>query len=125
MGGIVINGPAIAKYDKDLGNLFLNDWPHQPADDLAIEAAASGPPTLDNCLINGTNTWTEDDGTAFGSRFETTFDPGTRYRVCLLNVASDNHFRFMIDNHNLEIIGADFVPIIPYNTATLSIGMGL
>ncbi|KAM0123609.1 hypothetical protein ACHAO1_011257, partial [Botrytis cinerea] len=108
MGGIVINGPATANYDKDLENLFLNDCSHQTADDLAIDAAASGPPTLDNCLINGTNTWTEDDRIAFGSRFETTFDSGARYRVCLVNGVADTHFRFMIDNHTLEIIAAGF-----------------
>lgn len=28
-GGIVINGPATADYDEDLGMLFLNDWDHQ------------------------------------------------------------------------------------------------
>ena len=28
-GGIVINGPATANYDEDLGMLFLNDWDHQ------------------------------------------------------------------------------------------------
>ena len=27
-GGIVINGPATANYDVDLGHLFLNDWYH-------------------------------------------------------------------------------------------------
>jgi hypothetical protein len=29
LGGIVINGPATADYDEDLGMLFLNDWDHQ------------------------------------------------------------------------------------------------
>lgn len=28
-GAIVINGPATANYDEDLGMLFLNDWDHQ------------------------------------------------------------------------------------------------
>ncbi|PQE10386.1 multicopper oxidase protein [Rutstroemia sp. NJR-2017a WRK4] len=123
-GGIIINGPATANYDEDLGNLFLNDWSHQTADQLALEAATSGPPTLDNCLINGTNTWTEDDDTVVGSRFETTFVSGTRYRIRLVNGAADTHFRFMIDNHTLEVIAADFVPIVPYNTTAVSIGMG-
>lgn len=27
-GGILINGPATANYDVDLGHLFLNDWYH-------------------------------------------------------------------------------------------------
>ena len=30
----------------------------------------------------------------------------------------------MIDNHTMEVIAADFVPIHPYNTTQLSIGMG-
>lgn len=28
-GGLIINGPATANYDEDLGMLFLNDWDHQ------------------------------------------------------------------------------------------------
>jgi hypothetical protein len=31
-GGVVINGPATANYDEDLGMLFLNDWGHQVSD---------------------------------------------------------------------------------------------
>lgn len=27
-GGILINGPASANYDVDLGHIFLNDWYH-------------------------------------------------------------------------------------------------
>ena len=27
-GGIIINGPATANYDVDLGHVFLNDWYH-------------------------------------------------------------------------------------------------
>lgn len=30
-GGIVINGPASANYDVDMGHLFLNDWYHVSA----------------------------------------------------------------------------------------------
>lgn len=28
LGGMIINGPASANYDEDLGMLFLNDWDH-------------------------------------------------------------------------------------------------
>ncbi|KAJ5967657.1 hypothetical protein N7501_003905 [Penicillium viridicatum] len=42
----------------------------------------------------------------------------------LVNAAADQHFRFMIDNHNMEVIATDFVPIHPFNTTQLSIGMG-
>ncbi|KAH7403702.1 laccase 3 [Cadophora sp. MPI-SDFR-AT-0126] len=122
-GGIIINGPATANYDEDLGNLFLNDWSHETAEVLALSAATNGPPTLDNCLINGTNTYDADTGTV-GSRFETTFVAGTRYRIRLVNGAADTHFRFTIDNHTMEVIQTDFVPIVPYNTTAVSIGMG-
>lgn len=118
-GGIVINGPATANYDVDLGNLFLNDWSHETADVEVLKAIAVGPPTLDNGLINGTNVYLE-----AGSRFEQTFVAGTRYRIRLVNGAADTHFKFSIDNHTLEVISADFVPIVPYSTDFVSIGMG-
>ncbi|KAJ5594712.1 uncharacterized protein N7459_000920 [Penicillium hispanicum] len=118
-GGIIINGPATANYDVDLGHVFLNDWYHATADQLVLKAATGGPPSAPNGLINGTNVW----GTT-GSRWSTTFTPGTRYRMRVLNAAADQHFRFMIDNHTLEVIANDFVPIVPFNTTQLSIGMG-
>lgn len=123
-GGILINGPATANYDEDLGHIFLNDWSHQSADILAQQAATTGPPTMPNCLINGTNVWNGTDGVVVGSRFETNFVAGTRYRIRLVNGAADTHFRFTIDNHTLEVIASDFVPIVPYTTTDLSIGMG-
>jgi FtsP/CotA-like multicopper oxidase with cupredoxin domain len=70
-------------------------------------------------LINGTNVWGE-----LGSRWETTFTPGTRYRMRVVNAAADQHFRFMIDDHELEVIANDFVPIVPFTTNQLSVGMG-
>lgn len=45
-GGIIINGPATANYDEDLGHIFLNDWSHETADVLALQAASTGPPTV-------------------------------------------------------------------------------
>lgn len=42
----------------------------------------------------------------------------------LVNGAADTHFRFTIDNHTLQVISSDFVPIVPYNTTSVSIGMG-
>lgn len=41
-----------------------------------------------------------------------------------MNTALDTHFRFSIDNHTLTVIAADLVPIQPYTTNTLSIGIG-
>ncbi|KAH8649787.1 putative extracellular dihydrogeodin oxidase/laccase [Xylariales sp. PMI_506] len=118
-GGIQINGPATANYDEDLGVLFLNDWSHETADVEVLKALATGPPTLDNGLINGTNVYGDS-----GSRFETTFTAGTRYRIRLVNAGADTNFKFTIDNHTMEVIAADFVPIVPYTTDIVSISMG-
>ncbi|KAF2191310.1 multicopper oxidase [Zopfia rhizophila CBS 207.26] len=116
---IIINGPATADYDEDLGMLFLNDWSHQTVDELYISAETSGPPTLDNGLINGTNVY---DDT--GYRYNVSFTSDTSYRIRLVNAAVDTHFKFMIDNHTMQVIAADLVPIEPYNTTFLDIGMG-
>jgi FtsP/CotA-like multicopper oxidase with cupredoxin domain len=118
-GGIVIRGPATANYDTDLGNLFLNDWSHKTSDVMYLSAEENGPPTLDNGLINGTNVY--DDA---GSRFTTTFESGTKYLLRIVNGAIDSHFKFMIDSHNLTVIAMDFVPIVPFTTEVLNIGMG-
>lgn len=124
-GGIIINGPATSNYDDDLGMLFLNDWDHQTVDELYISAESSGPPTLDNGLINGTNVYGDDDDSSqTGSRFSMGLEDGTSYRLRLVNAAVDTHFKFSIDNHTLEVIASDLVPIQPYNTTVLSIGMG-
>ncbi|EUC41696.1 multicopper oxidase [Bipolaris oryzae ATCC 44560] len=119
LGGIIINGPATADYDEDLGMLFLNDWDHQTVDELYLSAQSSGPPTLDNGLINGTNTY--NDG---GFRYNVSFTKDTSYRIRLVNGAVDTHFKFMIDNHTMTVIAADLVPIEPYTATVLDIGMG-
>lgn len=124
-GGIVINGPATANYDEDLGHMFLNDWDHQTVDELYLSAEESGPPTLDTGLINGTNIW-KDSSTSIesGYRWNATLVDGTSYRLRLVNAAVDTHWKFSIDGHTLEVIAMDLVPITPYNTTMLSIGMG-
>jgi FtsP/CotA-like multicopper oxidase with cupredoxin domain len=122
-GGIIINGPATADYDEDLGNLFLQDWSHQTVDELYIKAQTNGIVTMDNGLINGTNVFDSSSGET-GTRFSTNFSPGVSYRLRLVNVAIDTHFKFSIDNHTMTVIATDFVPIVPYNTTTVNIGMG-
>lgn len=59
-----------------------------------------------------------------GSRWETSITSGSTYLLRLVNAAIDTHWDFSIDNHTLTVIAADFVPIVPYTTDRLSIGMG-
>jgi len=81
-GGIVINGPATANYDEDLGNLFLSDWSHDTADQIIVTSTYSDTAVImPTSLINGTNVYTdEDDGVETGSRLETVFETGKKYR---------------------------------------------
>ncbi|CAH0052330.1 unnamed protein product [Clonostachys solani] len=124
-GGIIINGPATANYDEDLGVVFLNDWDHQTVDELYTSAQTTGPPTLDTGLINGTNVFGDDDSSSqTGTRLSVPFSSGTSYRMRLVNAAVDTHWRFSIDNHTMTVIASDLVPIEPYTTTVLSMGMG-
>lgn len=122
-GAIVINGPATANYDVDVGSILLSDWSHQTADELYSSALTTGPPTLTNGIINGTNTW-NNSGTIVGTRFTAPFTAGKQHRLRLINGAIDTHFKFSIDNHTLTVIAADFVPVVPFQTTVLNIGMG-
>lgn len=69
------------------------------------------PAVLENGLINGTNTYGNG-----GSRYETVFRAGTKYRIRIVNTAMEGHFRFAIDDHNFTVIANDLVPIVPYET---------
>ncbi|KAL4923143.1 Cupredoxin [Aspergillus undulatus] len=122
-GGLIINGPATANYDIDAGTLFLNDWPHQTADELFWPAQISGPPVLNNSLINGTNVYGQGEEQT-GERFTMKVEADTSYRLRLINGALDTHYKFMIDNHTLTVIAMDLVPIEPYTTTFVDISMG-
>ncbi|KAK3393518.1 lcc2, laccase [Podospora didyma] len=129
-GGMVLNGPATADYDEDLGSLFLQDWSHVPAFTRWNVAKAGAPPPLDNGLINGTNTFdcsTVPDDTncvGGGKKFEAVFEAGKKYRLRLVNVAIDGVFHFSIDGHTLTVIANDLVPIVPYTTDGIQITIG-
>ncbi|KAJ5322153.1 Multicopper oxidase [Penicillium brevicompactum] len=123
VGGIIINGPASGNYDVDKGSLFLSDWSHQTVDELYTVAQTVGPPIMDTGLINGTNVFGNDTN-ATGKRFQMKVNQGSSYRLRIVNSAVDTHFKFMIDNHTLTVIGMDFVPIKPYQAEYVDIGMG-
>jgi FtsP/CotA-like multicopper oxidase with cupredoxin domain len=59
-----------------------------------------------------------------GSRFKTNFKSGKSYRLRLVNTAIDTMFKFGIDNHTLTVIANDLVPIKPFTTQMINIGIG-
>lgn len=116
-GGIIINGPATANYDEDLGTLILSNWDHQTAGQKYTEAYRYKTTTSLTGLINGAIVF--EDG---GSYFETNFEAGKRYRLRVINAAADAQLKFSIDNHTAEVIAADFVPTVPCTAETVRIG---
>lgn len=119
-GGILIHGPASANYDEDLGNMFLQDWDHNTASSMYSYAETRGPPPMANGLINGTNVGADGGG----ERWQTSVETGKSYRLRLVNPSIDTFFDFSIDNHTLQVIAADFVPIVPYETNLIGLGPG-
>ncbi|QIX00022.1 hypothetical protein AMS68_005539 [Peltaster fructicola] len=121
LGPIVIQGPATANYDIDVGPLPITDWYYPTVNYHAsiTEHTNGSPPVADNALINGT--MTSSSGGAYALTKLTT---GKRHRLRLINTSVDNHFMVSLDGHQIEVITADFVPIVPYNTTWIMLGIG-
>src|SRR5437764_381734 len=122
-GAIKINGPASAPYDIDLETVFLSDWSHDTVDTLydAASSSVGTPYPMNNGLINGKNV---NKATGSGSRYEMKFTAGKYHRIRFINSAIDTMFQVALDEHEMTVIAADFVPIKPFNTETLTIASG-
>jgi hypothetical protein len=118
-GPIVIKGPASAEYDEDLEPIMLSDWSHPTAESLHATAQQNDGYPMDNGLINGTNVFQ-----GKGKRYEIKFTAGRVHRLRLINTGMDTHFKVGIDKHKMKVIAADFVPIEPFETDMLPIGIG-
>ncbi|KAF2726351.1 multicopper oxidase [Polychaeton citri CBS 116435] len=121
LGSIVIYGPATANYDVDLGPLPVTDWYYPTVNLHAARAEHQNalPPEADNALLNGTMV-----SNSGGKYSRSTLQTGKKHRVRLINMSVDNHFMMSLDGHQLTVIEADFVPIIPYNTTWIFLGIG-
>jgi FtsP/CotA-like multicopper oxidase with cupredoxin domain len=121
LGAIQINGPTTQNYDVDLGVMPIQDWYYLTAYQNSIRAETPGPPPVaDNALINGTMK-NADGG---GAYHKNTITKGKKYKVRLINTSMDNHFKVHLDGHNLTVVSSDLVPVIPYTTDWLFIGIG-
>lgn len=122
VGPIIINGPAAANYDEDLGTIMVSDfYEGKGAVQLEFEELVKGPPNATNYLLNGQNM--TPDGSS-GTRPEWIFEAGKKYLMRFVNPSIDNHFKLQLDGHTMQVITTDFVPIVPYSTTTLNIGIG-
>ncbi|MCJ1237014.1 hypothetical protein MMC14_004998 [Varicellaria rhodocarpa] len=132
IGPISLQGPSSAKYDEAISPpLIMTDWGHNSA----CEAVNTGKLRYENTLLNGLgnvtrfNNKTPNEAT-IKNPFQITFEgpqPGQRSKKHLLriiNLSFNTTFKFTIDNHELQIVSADFVPIQPYTRKLVFVGIG-
>lgn len=128
LGALVINGPTTANYDVDLGSYTVTDWFYQSAFVESIIAnnnlnsiPPAGPPAGDNILINGTNK-NADGGGAYG---KVSIVKGKKYLLRLINTSMDAMIRVSLDGHRFTVVASDLVPITPYTTDWVLLGIGI
>ncbi|EXJ86608.1 hypothetical protein A1O3_03561 [Capronia epimyces CBS 606.96] len=137
VGAVVVYGPTPKDYDIDIGPILLSDWYHVDYYTTVRSLTAARPglpppqPTSDNNLINGkmnfdcsvaTNTSVKCSSNAGLSKFK--FQSGKTHRLRLINTGADASQQFSIDNHTMTVIANDFVPVQPYNTTVVTLGIG-
>jgi len=131
-GPIVIYGPKNNDDSIDLGPVMLSDWYR---DDymtnirgLMKPVSEGGPinPLTNSNLVNGkmrfdcskTNLPCE---TAIYSTFA--FTSGQNHLLRLVNTGSNAVQKFAIDGHVMQVISNDYMPITPYNTSMIALGV--
>ncbi|KAJ4367277.1 laccase, multicopper oxidase, benzenediol:oxygen oxidorectuctase [Neocucurbitaria cava] len=122
VGPIIIDGPATANYDEDLGALPITDWYYTPAFTLneVAQHSLSGPPTADNILVNGTHV----NKNGGGSYAKMTVTKGKKYRIRIINTSVDLTFSVSLDGHPFTVLTSDFVPIKSFITTQLTLAIG-
>ena len=133
-GPIVIFGPLQTgvKYDYDLGPVIVSDYVHENYYTQLQNVFQLPPvfPNIDNNLINGKGIFDcslVTDGTACQSNAglsKFNFETGKTYRLRLINASGASNQKFSIDNHTLTVIANDFVPVNPYQTNVVTLGIG-
>ncbi|MCJ1276218.1 hypothetical protein MMC21_004023 [Puttea exsequens] len=133
LGPMIIHGPKNVPYDIDVGPVFLTDWYHTDYFTIVEQVMSSPgapPPFSDNNLINGKMNYdcslvkngqkcTPNAGV---SKFK--FTSGKKHRLRLINGGSEGIQRFTIDGHNMTVMANDFVPVKPYTTNMVTLGIG-
>ena len=85
-------------------------------------------PQSNNNLINGKmnypcqNTTLPCTANAGVSKFR--FQAGMKHRLRLINTSADGVEKFSIDGHNMTVIANDFIPVVPYETNVVTLGVG-
>lgn len=132
LGPMIIHGPTHVPYDEDIGPVLLTDWFHDEYFSIVekLMGVPSVIPTADNNLINGKMNYdcslaqpgVNCTSNAGISKFN--FTSGKTYRLRLINGAAEALLRFSIDSHEMTVMANDFVPVQPYTTNVVTLGVG-
>lgn len=135
-GAMIIHGPSQVAYDYDVGPILLSDWYHATYEQIVDQIMTPSvtpprPPFSDSNLINGkmsfdcsqlTNKTQQCTSNAGLSKFQ--FHSGKKHRLRLINNGAEGIQRFTIDGLNMTVIANDFVPVQPYTTNVVTLGVG-
>jgi FtsP/CotA-like multicopper oxidase with cupredoxin domain len=123
-GTIQIDGPASANYDVDLGPFPVSDYYYLTTAALTPILAAGGgpPPSSNNIMFNGTNIYPPNP--SVGKYAVVTLTKGLKHRIRIVNPSVDNNFQLSLVGHTFTVIATDFVPVTPYATDNIFVGIG-
>ena len=135
-GPIIIYGPSNVDYDIDLGPVTLNDYYHREEFDILQDVMGTDTtklrPASDNNLINGKMNFQCPDSTSNSTTgpcvnnaglAKFSFESGKKHRLRLINTGVAGIQKFSIDNHNMTIFANDFIPVEPYTTNIVTLGV--
>ncbi|KAK3178645.1 hypothetical protein OEA41_000782 [Lepraria neglecta] len=144
LGPLTLHGPTILPYDEAIDPILMTEWGHSSAFE-AIQLGTPGTPSASNepfknpsILLNGRGNATQfnsittplhethDIPTPYTIRFHPKPTNGRpkSYLLRLINTSMASTFIFSIDNHYLHIVGADFVPVMPYRRESILVAIG-
>ncbi|KAK4182965.1 multicopper oxidase-domain-containing protein [Podospora australis] len=133
IGPITIHGPSSDDYDiAPEQPILITDWIHNSAFEYLRDDTANNA----SILLNGVGNVNSFAGIEIVSPSDIPAPytvnvkrnaPGSkpyRYLLRLINTSFETTFVLSIDNHNMTVVEMDFVPIQPYNTTDIFIGIG-
>lgn len=127
---MVIHGPTSANFDHELEPLLVSDWYHADAFSMFHEEITDHAHIPTGTLMNGKGVFDcdpKEDTRCTGKeeRHEIFFEPGKKHKLRLVNSGSLATYKFWMDGHNFTVVANDFVPIEPYVTDVLILGIGM
>lgn len=135
---MIIHGPSNIDYDIDIGPVTLNDYYHREEFDILTDVMGNDLSKVrvvsDNNLINGKMNFECPDSTSNSTSGQCVnnaglakfnFVSGKKHRLRLINTGVAGIQKFSIDNHNMTIFANDFIPVKPYTTNVVTLGVWL